>query len=111
MFLLYLGISANKEIPLLFIRQDFFLKYGSGYIRVHCSTFSLQFNLHYLLQVLFNPEDTEGCWVQIGIVSWGWGCGLNVTRNEVTRQLPGFYTNLPSVMPWIKSLVDLMQFN
>nr|XP_039270336.1 uncharacterized protein LOC120345027 isoform X5 [Styela clava] len=36
-------------------------------------------------------------WMQVGIVSWGWGCG---------NEHPGFYTSLSSVMDWVWSVLN-----
>uniref|UniRef100_A0A8C3YS37 Peptidase S1 domain-containing protein n=1 Tax=Catagonus wagneri TaxID=51154 RepID=A0A8C3YS37_9CETA len=38
----------------------------------------------------------SGIWVQVGIVSWGRGCGL--------RNFPGVYTRVSSYVAWIHSL-------
>ena len=63
-----------------------------------------------LFQILLDETGEESCWVQIGIVSWGWGCGLStVARDGSSRMIPGFYTNVSSVIPWIHEHVDLVQ--
>lgn len=38
--------------------------------------------------------DIDGIWYQVGIVSWGEGCGL--------RTRPGVYTNVSQHFKWIK---------
>jgi len=53
------------------------------------------------LQVL--DEGTgRSCWVQLGIVSWGWGCGQTYVKNGQRVQYPGYHTDVASVIPWIK---------
>ena len=39
------------------------------------------------------------CWIQIGIVSFGYGCGLN--ENDTKTALPGIYTNVMKYTEWI----------
>lgn len=41
----------------------------------------------------------DGLWYQIGIVSWGVGCGR--------PNLPGVYTNVSQHYNWIESMVTL----
>ncbi|XKL64493.1 hypothetical protein PGB90_004579 [Kerria lacca] len=41
----------------------------------------------------------DGKWHQIGIVSWGIGCGKG--------QYPGVYTRVTSFMPWIRRNIDI----
>lgn len=41
--------------------------------------------------------DEFSYWVQVGIVSWGYKCGTIH---------PGFYVSVPSIMPWIWSVID-----
>jgi len=36
----------------------------------------------------------DGKWTQVGVVSWGIGCGKG--------QYPGVYTRVTSFMPWIR---------
>ena len=43
----------------------------------------------------------QGKWTQVGIVSWGIGCGKG--------QYPGVYTRVTHFMPWITK--NLKQFN
>lgn len=40
--------------------------------------------------------DIDGIWYQVGVVSWGVGCGL--------RTRPGIYTNVSSYFSWIRLL-------
>ena len=48
-------------------------------------------------------KDVE-CWVQAGIVSWGWGCAQTLTVNGISNvQVPGYYTNVMVLMDWVKS--------
>ena len=46
----------------------------------------------------------KGCWIQIGIVSWGWGCGSTYTENGIKHQFPGYYTSVAALMPWITEI-------
>ena len=51
------------------------------------------------LQVRYKTSKKEvNCWVQVGIVSWGFGCGQAVNR---TQPIPGFYTNVLNYTSWI----------
>nr|XP_039268972.1 clotting factor C-like isoform X1 [Styela clava] len=43
-------------------------------------------------------EDGTEYWTQIGIVSWGFGCGEKYDDN---KQYPGYFTKVSSVMPFI----------
>ncbi|CAK8674344.1 unnamed protein product [Clavelina lepadiformis] len=46
----------------------------------------------------------KGCWIQIGIVSWGWGCGSTYTENGIKHQFPGYYTSVAPLMSWITEI-------
>ncbi|CAK8674354.1 unnamed protein product [Clavelina lepadiformis] len=46
----------------------------------------------------------KGCWMQIGIVSWGWGCGSTYTENSIKHQFPGYYTSVAPLMSWITEI-------
>ncbi|XP_076821816.1 sushi, von Willebrand factor type A, EGF and pentraxin domain-containing protein 1-like isoform X2 [Clavelina lepadiformis] len=46
----------------------------------------------------------KGCWIQIGIVSWGWGCGSTYTENGIKYQFPGYYTSVAPLMSWITEI-------
>ncbi|XP_076822017.1 uncharacterized protein LOC143468587 [Clavelina lepadiformis] len=46
----------------------------------------------------------KGCWIQIGIVSWGWGCGSTYTENGIKHQFPGYYTSVTPLMSWITEI-------
>ena len=39
------------------------------------------------------------CWIQIGIVSFGYGCGQN--ENVTKTALPSIYTNVMKYTEWI----------
>lgn len=43
--------------------------------------------------------NVDGLWYQIGIVSWGVGCGR--------PKLPGLYTNVSQHYSWIQSVMSL----
>ncbi|XP_076811204.1 uncharacterized protein LOC143455431 [Clavelina lepadiformis] len=55
-----------------------------------------------LVREVRDDETGESCWVQIGIVSWGWGCGQTFTINGRRELFPAFYSNILAVIPWIK---------
>ena len=40
----------------------------------------------------------DSCWVQIGLVSWGWGCAQT---NQQGEPYPGYYTNVVTLKDWI----------
>jgi secreted trypsin-like serine protease len=44
-------------------------------------------------------QNTSGRWVQIGVVSWGAGCGR--------KGLPGIYTRVSAFAPWIRQNVGV----
>nr|XP_039270146.1 complement C2-like [Styela clava] len=45
-----------------------------------------------------NIKTGTSCWVQIGIVSFGYGCG---------SKYPGYYTNVARYIPWIEANIDV----
>nr|XP_039260971.1 sushi, von Willebrand factor type A, EGF and pentraxin domain-containing protein 1-like [Styela clava]XP_039260972.1 sushi, von Willebrand factor type A, EGF and pentraxin domain-containing protein 1-like [Styela clava] len=47
-------------------------------------------------------KEGETCWYQVGIVSWGLGCGAKV--NDVAY--PGFYTDVFYFVPWILNTIE-----
>ena len=54
----------------------------------------------------FDGDDEKRCWVQAGIVSWGWGCAQTLTVDGIAgTQVPGYYTNLMELMDWVKSTI------
>ena len=63
----------------------------------------------YRYLILFQVACQDGnrerkCWVQIGITSWGWGCGQTLTVNGIAdTQVPGYYTNVIVLIDWINS--------
>ena len=48
-------------------------------------------------------ETGDSCWVQIGIVSWGYGCGESFFHNGIQIRYPGYYTNVVAFVDWIKN--------
>nr|CAB3226759.1 CiBf-3 complement factor B-3 precursor [Phallusia mammillata] len=57
-----------------------------------------------LMQKYKIPNTSESCWIQVGIVSFGYKCG-QVDRNTGFR-FPGFYTDVSKVQSWIDSTID-----
>lgn len=54
---------------------------------------------------MYNEATHESCWVQIGIVSFGYGCA-DFYRDHLTGVqtiYPGFYSNVFHKLDWIKS--------
>ena len=51
-------------------------------------------------------EKRSSCWVQIGIVSWGYGCGQYKRINGILRQIPGYYTYVSPFMSWINTTMN-----
>jgi len=48
------------------------------------------------------------CWVQAGIVSWGWGCGQTLVVNGIANtQVPGYYTNVMVLMDWVQETLAM----
>lgn len=45
-----------------------------------------------LVREVKNDQTRKSCWIQVGIVSFGYGCGTNIA---------GFYTNVAKYIPWI----------
>uniref|UniRef100_F6SWZ3 C3/C5 convertase n=1 Tax=Ciona intestinalis TaxID=7719 RepID=F6SWZ3_CIOIN len=45
-----------------------------------------------IVRQVYDPETRTSMWVQIGIVSWGWGCGQNYSLHGITYYYPGYYT-------------------
>ena len=48
-------------------------------------------------------------WIQIGIVSWGFGCAQYISLNGAQTQIPGYYSNVISFTKWINT--TLHHFN
>uniref|UniRef100_H2YT17 C3/C5 convertase n=1 Tax=Ciona savignyi TaxID=51511 RepID=H2YT17_CIOSA len=60
-----------------------------------------------LVRELYNENNRKSCWVQVGIVSWGYGCGKSTHLPGVGSRLrPGIYTNLPLLMPWVNQTIS-----
>ena len=61
------------------------------------------------LQVAYLDGDEEvACWIQAGIVSWGWGCGQTLVVNGIAgTQVPGYYTNVMHLMNWVSSTLAM----
>ena len=73
----------------------------------HDKTFLVQglyrnFNMYSLIQVK-NDETGDRCWVQVGVVSWGWGCRQSYRQNQETVRYPGYYSNVVASIDWIKN--------
>nr|XP_039269171.1 clotting factor C-like [Styela clava] len=45
----------------------------------------------------FDHTEHTKYWMQVGIVSWGWGCG---------SKHPGYYTGVKEVMSWVWNVID-----
>ncbi|CAK8674431.1 unnamed protein product [Clavelina lepadiformis] len=56
-----------------------------------------------LVREVHDSNTGHSCWVQIGIVSWGWGCGQTYRDEGIDRPIPGYYTNLMRMMRWVKA--------
>nr|CAB3230286.1 CiBf-3 complement factor B-3 precursor [Phallusia mammillata] len=56
-----------------------------------------------LMRQYKNPNTGESCWIQIGIVSFGYGCAA-VHRDGFVY--PGFYTEVSKVQSWIESTMN-----
>ncbi|CAK8674430.1 unnamed protein product [Clavelina lepadiformis] len=56
-----------------------------------------------LVREVYDPDTKHSCWVQIGIVSWGYGCGQSYRDVGIDKPTPGYYTNLMKLMPWVKA--------
>ncbi|XP_077969392.1 complement factor B-like isoform X2 [Styela clava] len=48
----------------------------------------------------------ESCFVQVGIVSWGYGCGQQTKINQKNYFYPGFYTDVTSLMSWVTNTME-----
>ncbi|XP_076821430.1 complement factor B-like [Clavelina lepadiformis] len=55
-----------------------------------------------LVREVHDSNTGHSCWLQIGIVSWGWGCGQTYRDGGIDRPIPGYYTNLMRMMRWVK---------
>nr|AAK00631.1 complement factor B [Halocynthia roretzi] len=58
-----------------------------------------------VVREVLNQTSGVSCWVQIGLVSFGWGCGA--LRDDVHAYVPGFYTNVIKYIPWIKRKTNM----
>ena len=52
-------------------------------------------------------NNTRNCWVQVGIVSFGFGCAAK----EKNFSYPGFYTDVSSIMTWIKNVSTMIKYH
>uniref|UniRef100_H2YD57 C3/C5 convertase n=1 Tax=Ciona savignyi TaxID=51511 RepID=H2YD57_CIOSA len=60
-----------------------------------------------LVRELYNENTRKSCWVQVGVVSWGYGCGKRSNLPGIGQRLrPGIYTNLPLLMPWVNQQIN-----
>lgn len=50
---------------------------------------------------VYDPATKKSCFVQLGIVSWGYGCGQLTEIKFKDFQYPGYYTDVRSMMAWI----------
>nr|XP_039270145.1 complement factor B-like [Styela clava] len=55
-----------------------------------------------IIREVHDDATKESCYVQVGIVSWGYGCGQFYVKDHVRHNYPGFYTDVASIMEWIK---------
>ncbi|CAK8674437.1 unnamed protein product [Clavelina lepadiformis] len=65
-----------------------------------------------LVREVYDDRTKESFWVQVGIVSWGWGCGQTYRSQEpgqsdVELHIPSFYTNVMSVSWWIQKHLNV----
>nr|NP_001027974.1 complement factor B-3 precursor [Ciona intestinalis]BAD89301.1 complement factor B-3 [Ciona intestinalis] len=58
-----------------------------------------------IVRQVYDPETRTSMWVQIGIVSWGWGCGQNYSLHGITYYYPGYYTDVFKLLHWIKNFI------
>ncbi|XP_076821429.1 uncharacterized protein LOC143468237 isoform X2 [Clavelina lepadiformis] len=56
-----------------------------------------------LVREVHDPDTGNSCWVQVGISSWGWGCGQTYRDLGIEKQIPSYFTNLMRMMPWVKA--------
>ncbi|XP_078494101.1 LOW QUALITY PROTEIN: limulus clotting factor C-like [Ciona intestinalis] len=59
-----------------------------------------------LIRELYDENTRKSCWIQIGIVSWGYGCGKKSIVNGVNSYRPGIYTKLPLFMSWLNQTME-----
>uniref|UniRef100_H2YS37 C3/C5 convertase n=1 Tax=Ciona savignyi TaxID=51511 RepID=H2YS37_CIOSA len=58
-----------------------------------------------VVRQVYDPETRSSTWVQIAIVSWGWGCGQSYTLHGVPYYYPGYYTDVFSLLDWINDRI------
>ncbi|XP_077969388.1 sushi, von Willebrand factor type A, EGF and pentraxin domain-containing protein 1-like isoform X2 [Styela clava] len=58
-----------------------------------------------VVRQVFDNLTKKSCFVQLGIVSWGYGCGQQTIINGKQYFYPGFYTDVTSLMSWITNTV------
>ncbi|XP_076821631.1 uncharacterized protein LOC143468357 isoform X1 [Clavelina lepadiformis] len=56
-----------------------------------------------LVRQVKSNANGKSCWLQLGIVSWGFGCATVSYVNNSRVVYPGFYTNLLPLIPWLKN--------
>nr|NP_001029011.1 complement factor B-2 precursor [Ciona intestinalis]BAD89300.1 complement factor B-2 [Ciona intestinalis] len=59
-----------------------------------------------LIRELYDENTRKSCWIQMGIVSWGYGCGKKTTVNGVNSFRPGIFTKLPLFMAWVNQTME-----
>ncbi|XP_078493961.1 complement factor B-1 [Ciona intestinalis] len=59
-----------------------------------------------LIRELYDGNTRKSCWVQMGIVSWGYGCGKKTVVDGVDSYRPGIFTKLPLFMAWVNQTME-----
>nr|XP_039269711.1 complement factor B-like [Styela clava] len=54
-----------------------------------------------IVREIRDDSTKESCYVQLGIVSWGYGCGQQTRIDRKQYFYPGFYTDVTSLMSWV----------
>ncbi|XP_078495167.1 limulus clotting factor C-like [Ciona intestinalis] len=59
-----------------------------------------------LIRELYDENTRKSCWIQMGILSWGYGCGKKSIVNGVNSYRPEFFTKLPLFMSWLNQTME-----